>query len=388
MSPPPVKIRRAKVRRRKAREGSEEVAVTAPPEPRTMGLVKWTFGVLLLLAAVLLGLLLFVYPTADGPGSGATVEVDVPAGITPDALADLLVSRDAVGNRRLFALYVRVRGGTDKVVAGHHLLTDALSPRELMARLERKGQAHVRVTIPEGWNRFDIARRLDSSRVCTLRAFLDASEDAGLMKELLVDGPSFEGYLFPATYDLDADADARDIVRTLFTEFERRYSSLEDKNQSGVKDLADSLGWGRKQIVILASMIEKEAAVDDERPIIASVFLNRLRDPAFSPKLLQCDPTAGYGCLVGTSAGCRAYTGKITHEVVADPDNAYNTYKHVGLPPGPIANPGEKSLAAAMSPSLTRYLYFVAKGGGRHTFSESYAAHSSAVHEDKSDAGP
>lgn len=392
----PVKTKRSKVvRERKVRErkraaadakeeAERETPTPLPQEPRP-GLVKWFMGVVLLLSGVFLILMLFVYPHADGPGAGDLVELDVTPQMTAGELTDALASRGAVGNRLLFSVYLRLHG-TSNLAAGHHILSDALSPSELLARLERKGASKVRVTIPEGWTRFDIAKRLETSRVCTLRSFLDATEDAALIKELAVDGTSFEGYLFPATYDFEGDADAREIVRTMFKEFERRYSSLEDKNPSGVKDLADSLGWTRKQIVTLASMVEKEAVVDDERPIIASVFLNRLRDPGFSPKLLQCDPTAGYGCLVTQTPACDKYvTGKITHDIVADEQNPYNTYKHVGLPPGPIANPGEKSLAAVMSPALTRYFYFVAKGGGRHNFSESYAQHTSAI---KGDAGP
>jgi UPF0755 protein len=382
-------VRARKVRERKraeedAREEEELVEKALPAEPKP-GLVKWTVGVLMLLVALFLLLMLFVYPNADGPGAGSFVEIDVTPQMSASDLADKLASQGAVGNRTLFGLYLRLHG-TSNLVVGHHILSDSLSPSELLARLERKGASKVRVTIPEGWTRFDIAHRLETSRVCSLRSFLDATTDLALMQELAVDGPSLEGYLFPATYDFDGDADAKDVARIMAKEFERRYSSLEDKNPGGIKDLADSLGWGRKQIVILASMIEKEAVVDDERAIIASVFVNRLRDPAFSPKLLQCDPTAGYGCLVTQSAACDKYVvGKITHDILADELNPYNTYKRVGLPPGPISNPGEKSLAAAMSPALTRYFYFVAKGGGRHNFSESYAQHTSAI---KGDAGP
>jgi UPF0755 protein len=138
------------------------------------------------------------------------------------------------------------------------------------------------------------------------------------------------------------------------------------------------MGWNRRQIVTLASMVEKEAAKDEERPIIASVFLNRLTDPTFTPKLLQCDPTAAYGCLVSDAPTCMTFT-KITHDVLQDAKNPYNTYKHEGLPPGPIANPGSKSMEAVLRPATTKYLYFVAKGGGLHTFSETYAEHQKAT---------
>ncbi len=398
---PPVTTKRSRVvRERKVREKKREREQAReelrrpdplPTEPRA-GLAKWFGGVVALLVAIVLTLLFFVYPYADGPGAGlALVEIDVTPTMTPAELADKLVAQGAVGSPAIFSVYLRMHG-TGALVVGHHILSDALSPHELLARLERHGAGKIRVTIPEGWTRFDISKRLESSRVCTVRAFLDATTDAPLMKELAVDGPSFEGMLFPATYEFPADAEGNEVVREMFREFERRFSSLEDKNASGVKDLADSLGWGRKQIVILASMVEKEAVVDDERPIIASVFLNRLRDPGFSPKLLQCDPTAGYGCLVTETPACEKYvTGRITHDIVADEQNPYNTYKHVGLPPGPIANPGEKSLAAAMSPSTTRFFYFVAKGQGRHNFSESYAQHTAVIPPPrlvKADAGP
>jgi UPF0755 protein len=136
-----------------------------------------------------------------------------------------------------------------------------------------------------------------------------------------------------------------------------------------------------RQLVTLASMVEKEAVADDERPLIASVFLNRLRDPAFKPRRLECDPTASYGCLVAPekAASCAGFTGKATAAIEHDPDNPYSTYTHEGLPPGPITNPGAKSLEAAMAPASTHYLFFVARGDGRSTFSETREAHERAV---------
>ena len=140
---------------------------------------------------------------------------------------------------------------------------------------------------------------------------------------------------------------------------------------------------GVRDVVTLASMVEKEAAVDDERPTIASVFLNRLRDPGFHPRRLECDPTASYGCLVAPqkAASCAGFTGKATAAIEHDPDNPYSTYTHEGLPPGPIANPGARALESVMAPATTRYLYFVAKGDGHSSFSETYEAHAGAVRD-------
>ena len=340
---------------------------------------------LLVLVSLGAGAFLFGYPLTRGPGTGRGVELFVPGDESADALAARLAAAGLIKSPRLFAVYLRLTGGAASAAHGAHILTDDLTPRELVARLERSpfaGRAHV--TFPEGWTRFDMARRLLDKGVCTAKSFLDATTDPDLLKELRLDGlASAEGYLFPATYDFAYDADAKDVVRRMKTEFDRRWSAAEGRHGSSLLDLGNALGWGMRQIVTLASMVEKEAGVDDERPLIASVFVNRMRDPAFTPKLLQCDPTAGYGCLVmpGEIPSCAGYSGKITHDLVADAANPYNTYKHEGLPPGPIANPGLKSLEAAMAPPPTKWLYFVAHANkdGRSTFSETYGAHTSAI---------
>jgi UPF0755 protein len=335
--------------------------------------------------AVALSVALFgIYPSQRGPGSGQAVEITVPRAPSAAALATELAAAGLVSHPRLFAFWVRATGGPDSVIEGMHLLTDDASPRELMARLERRGGGGTtRVTFPEGWNRFDVARRLDEKHVVPLRAFLDATVDPTLLRELGLDGDSAEGFLFPATYDLPFDDDARDVVRRMKHEFDRRWDVLARERASTLTDVMGSAGLTVRGMVTLASMVEKEAVADDERPVIASVFLNRIRDPAFHPKRLECDPTASYGCLVapGAAASCAAFNGRATAAIEHDPDNPYSTYTHEGLPPGPIANPGSKSLDAMMSPSHSHYFFFVARGGGRHAFSETYESHVAAVRD-------
>ena len=297
-------------------------------------------------------------------------------------LAAKLESAGVIDNARYFTWYLRLTGGTRGMARGPHLLTDDASPREIARRLERRGASHAKVVIPEGWTRFDIANRLDASRVCTTRRFLDATANEKLLGELHVPGETAEGFLFPATYDLELDSDPEDLVRQMVHLFDKRWAALESQHDAGLKELSDSLGWGRREVVVLASMIEKEAAVDDERGVIASVFLNRLRDPSFKPaRKLQSDPTSGYGCLVLSPPpqSCIAFTGKITHDINVDPANTYSTYVTAGLPPGPICNPGARSIEAVLSPALTHYYFFVAKGGGRHTFSETLGDHNAAI---------
>jgi UPF0755 protein len=328
------------------------------------------------------GWVFFAYPRSRGPGEGRAVEIDVPAGTTPRDLAALLADAGVLTNPSVFALWLRLTGGTAAVVPGKHLVTDDASPQELAARLERRGgAATARVTFPEGWTRFDMAKRLQDKHVVPLRAFLEATADTDLLGELGIEGDSAEGYLFPATYDLPLDSDARDVVRRMKHEFDRRWDLLDRAHGSTLTDVTVSAKLGLRDLVILASIVEKEAAVDDERPIIAGVFLNRLRDPGFRPKRLESDPTASYGCLSvpEKAASCLGFAGKATAAIEHDPDNPYSTYTHEGLPPGPIANPGSKSLEAVMAPASTPFFFFVAKGEGRHTFSATYEAHSAAV---------
>jgi UPF0755 protein len=366
--------RQRRIRRRRREPGA--VGSRGNRKVRLVGLLG-ALSVVVLAAATYL---LVVFPSRPGPGEGAPVTFTVSETDGYDDLADRLAGLGLVRSRRLLDAYLRLV--RPKVAPGLHLVTDDASAQELVRRLERLGAGErAKVTIPEGWNRFDIARRLEEKRVTPAAAFLAATEGRELLHELGIDGDTAEGFLFPATYDLAKNASPEEVVRRLVTEFERRFVLLEQTHRLGRAHLEGSLGWGRREIVTLASMVEKEAAVDEERAIIASVFLNRLRDPTFKRKVLQCDPTSGYGCLVlgERVPACAGYVGKITPAINTDPHNTYSTYVREGLPPGPIANPGVKSLEAVLAPASTRYLYFVARAGRRHAFSETLEEHNAAV---------
>ncbi|MBS2016930.1 MAG: endolytic transglycosylase MltG [Deltaproteobacteria bacterium] len=363
-------------RRRRTRTRPKELTTAEKLKARSFPIAV----VLGLLLAAVTTYLLVVYPNGAGPGAGKEVELDFTHDEPTSSIVEKLDRAGLVASPRLFSIYVRATGL--QVAAGHHLLTDDASPQEIVRRLERLGHAaKAKVIIPEGWNRFDIAKRLHSFHVCTQQAFLDATVDPSLLRELALDTASAEGFLFPATYELPKDSDPKDVVRRLKGEFDKRFAALDEHHRLGRASLESQLGWTRNEIVTLASMVEKEAAVDEERSIIASVFLNRLRDPSFKRKVLQCDPTAGYGCLVLKERvpACAGFSGKITHAVNMDPLNTYSTYVREGLPPGPIANPGIKSLTAVLAPASTKYLYFVARENRRHAFSETLEEHNVAV---------
>lgn len=337
--------------------------------------------------SVLLGIV-FGFGLLDGPSRGGVALVDWPAGLDSARAAGILSGLGLVRSEGAMAMFLRLTGGTSGFVAGPHVLPDALDPWDIVRVLERSPRRPmVRVTIPEGFHRFDIAMRLEKLGVVAKDVFLRASADAQTLGELGIVtagggvAESAEGYLFPATYGLHVDSDARDVVRRMVGESDRRFAKLSMQQADALAQLRSNLGFGRRDILTLASIVEKEAALAEERPIIASVFLNRLSDPAFKPKRLQSDPTAMYACHAEPDVvpACADFSGKASSAINRDPRNRYSTYVIDGLPPGPIGNPGDSSIEAVLSPAATKYLYFVAKGGGRHTFSESLEQHNDAV---------
>ncbi len=379
--PRPSPSRRRKREPRARAKGQGLRARVMGLSPRARGLL-WGVASLVVTLGVALGGLLLGYGRSRSPGD-RSVEIEWPAGISCEDAAALLADKGLVESRDTMAVFLRATGGTGDLVPGPHLLHEGATPWELRRLLSRSMfRPSAKVTIPEGFTRFDIAARLARLRVAGRQAFLAASADPALLGELKI-GPaeSAEGYLFPATYDLGLDSDPREIVRRLVAEADKRWEAIAARHPDGAERARASLGWGRREIVIVASMIEKEAAVDEDRPLIASVFVNRLLDPEFKTHRLQSDPTSSYGCIASPddAPSCADFAGKPTPAMNRDAKNRYNTYTRPGLPPGPIANPGVKSIEAALSPPATRFLYFVATGGGRHTFSETFDAHNDAV---------
>ena len=331
----------------------------------------------------------FVYPrTVSSPATITAAPrqtvLTVAATASRQDVAKQLAGLGLLDDPWLFAGYLDLQ----RIVPapGVHVLVRGLSHGELAARLSRRGES-VKIVVPEGWTRFDLARRLAEHDVCDRAAFVAASQDPALLTTLRLKGDSAEGFLFPATYELPKDSDPAALVERFVSEFERRLGIVEKAHPEGRIVLARTLSWGTSEILTLASMVEREAAVAEERPIIASVFLNRLRDASFTRHVLQSDPTAGYGCVrareaaelqlapVAAPPGCAEYTNKILPAMNQDPLNPYSTYSHEGLPPGPIASPGQASIAAVLAPAETSFFYFVAKGAGRHAFAETYEEH-------------
>jgi len=325
---------------------------------------------------------LWLWARASGPGSGKRFFYEVRAGADPASIAQDLASRGALSSPRLFGFYLRWSGGEPSV--GTHLLRDDLSARELAQRLSRlPGRPSVRLTFPEGFTHLQMAERLEQNEVCAAAAFRRAVTDPEVLRELGIRGPSAEGRLFPATYNLFVDSEPVQVIRLLVAETRKRLGKLEAEHRPAFEALEQRLAWDEHEILTLASIVEKEAAGAEELPLVASVFFNRLSDPDFRPlRMLQSDPTAAYGCLTAAAAlpSCAGFRGQVTPAILRDPANPYNTYKNPGLPPGPIGNPGVLAIKAVLEPARTDYLYFFARGG-KHTFSRSFAEHRQAIED-------
>jgi UPF0755 protein len=370
--------------------------VTAPPRRRRFWprrsrwsqYVALTVVLLTLAAAGWLGYRaydqLVNYPTRPGRGDATPIAVEVPRGASFPQVLERLVEAGVVpaDEALYFKLLVLHRGAASKVTAGAHSFRGDMTPEEILAELVRAQKAEeVRVTVPEGRNILEVADILAQAGFGTAGEILDIMRDPALREELGIAGDSVEGYLFPDTYKFPAKATPAQVIRKMVEQHRRVWSGLRRSHREAVEELERTLHWGDREIVIMASLVEKETAAKHERPLIAGVFLNRLRFHSFQPKRLETDPTIIYGCtaLVEKSAACQQFEGRIRRIHLRDPDNPYNTYTHEGLPPGPITNPGKAALEAVLAPKKSRFLYFVSRNDKTHQFSKSIAEHEAAV---------
>ncbi len=388
---------------RAARRGRARRRRSQPPKPqkakstrwqrlrrRLKAIPRWRWLAAASVSLVVLSgvLTLAAYRRFLGAAGPATEPVTVswPDGLDADEAAELLHGLGLVRHRLPMATYLARSEGPSCFVPGPHLFPAHATPEALLAALCRDPERpHVKVTLIEGFHRFAMAKRLEKAGVVSEAAFLHATEDAPLLHRMGVEpsehpaGASAEGFLFPATYAFPIDASPEEVMARLVGEMSRRVAQLTKRHEAGWMRLSEELGFTRRDLLTLASIVEKEAAVAEERPIIASVFLNRLRDPDYPH--LQSDPTSMYGCRVlgDEVAACRDWDGRPSGAINRDPDNVFSTYVTKGLPPGPVANPSAAAIEAVLAPADTPYRYFVARGQGRHTFTASYEDHKAAV---------
>lgn len=289
---------------------------------------------------------------------------EVPPGSTMSSVANGLKEKAIILNADLFLLYARVKNMNHRLRVGEYALKTTMSPAEILNILASGKSVTRALTVAEGLNIFEIGSVLERSGFGTQAEFMKLVKDSEFIESLLGEKiSSLEGYLYPETYRITKYENMRAIITLMVKRFLLIY-------QQDVLSKQQLLGWTRHQVVTLASIIEKETGASFERPLISSVFHNRLQ----KKMKLQTDPTIIYG--IADRSG--VVPNNITRKDITAP-TAYNTYVIEGLPPGPIANPGREALLAAVEPAQTKYLFFVSKNNGTHVFSIDLAAHSAAV---------
>jgi UPF0755 protein len=320
----------------------------------------------LALSAVGAGILAYrAFTMAREPYRGYTedeVFFTVERGATGARVGEALEERGIVRDRRLFLLALRFRAGGRTVQAGEYRFAEPLSTFEVLEKLVSGDTFTFAVTIPEGLTLVETADLLAARGLAEKSAIQRAFEERETVADLDPEAPSLEGYLYPTTYRFPRSVAPEELARALVGQFKRVFA--DDRRAA-----AATLGLTPRQVVTLASVIEKETGLPQERPLIASVFWNRLR----IGMPLQSDPTIIYALeLAGR------FDGNLRRADL-EIDSPYNTYRFPGLPPGPIASPGEGSIRAVLEPADTTYLYFVSRNDGSHHFSSSYSEHVSAV---------
>lgn len=318
---------------------------------------------LLILIAVAYGA--FVVEVPIGPRTATLI--DFPPGTTTRSIATALRDKGIIRSRIAFLALHYIQGGTVK--AGEYRFAQPADLRTVYSRLRRGDVYTISVTIPEGDNMFDIANRLAAAHLTTKAAFLQVAEhDTSLISDLDPQAPSLEGYLFPDTYKFTPGISAENMAAAMVQQFRVEAAGLGLTGSTSAAANAPSL----HEIVTIASLIERETPIPAERPLVASVFYNRLK----KDMPLMTDPSVIYAAILHNN-----YRGVI-YESDLKSDSPYNTYTHLGLPPGPICNPGINSLHAAMHPATTDYLYFVAASAnpsGHSHFSATLAQHDKNV---------
>lgn len=324
--------------------------------------------VLIVLAVLLFavaGFVLYLQHEWHTPGSAADGGiVEIPHGLRSREILGLLHEKKVIRNSYSALAYLFYSGARHRLQAGEYLFDQPLTIPEVIAKLTSGAVVLHRLTVPEGFTTEAIAHKWQEDGFGSADDFMKAASEAtGRVQRFDQHAVSIEGYLFPETYSFRKHTTARQAIEAMVGRFQQVVGKL----QQAVP--ADKWPLNLHDTVILASLVETEAAQADERPLVASVYMNRLNRHI----LLQCDPTVIYALEQADQ-----YRGTLT---LADLQfkSPYNTYMKPGLPPGPIANPGYASLLAAVQPATTNYMFFVRTGESRHTFSENLTAHNRAV---------
>jgi len=322
-------------------------------------------ALLLLILGIPLLWLLWIGVYAFSPGPSATagrIEVVIPSRTGLSTIEKILAENKVIEDDARFSMLAVLTGAATRMRAGEYAFVPGGTPLDVINLLERGKVLYRPVTIPEGTDMIRAAEMLQAADDWfDMQRFLQLAHDPAMLEKLGVEGDSLEGYLFPDTYLLSKGQQSEaDIIRMMVHKHFLVYEGIVRQAGNDPPELS------HHQIVTLASIVEKETGIPEERPLVASVFLNRLA----RGMRLQADPTVRYGL--------QDPAGPLSRDDLQN-SSPYNTYRIFGLPPGPITNPGKASIEAVIFPARTKYLYFVAKDDKSHYFSETLGEHNRAV---------
>jgi UPF0755 protein len=330
------------------------------------------------------------YPDEAHAGTGKDVEVEIKSGMSFPAVAALLAEKHVIDRPTWFRLYAMWEGETTNIKTGKYVLKDNDSPRHVLAVLVTGiKEVTTKVTLPEGKNMLEYFELIEKAKIAKATELEAIARDKDFLAAHAIAADSVEGYLFPDTYEFRVNEKPKAVLEKLVQRHQEVWQELLAAHPRDYARIKDRMKWTDRDILTMASIVEKEAVERTERPRIAQVFINRLTKPDFNPKRLETDPTIRYGCLVPEkkSAACVAWNepcakqnlppgcDRLHRAQLDDKDNPYNTYQHEGLPPGPISNPGKSSMEATLDPDGSDYLYFVAKSEREHAFAKSFDEH-------------
>ncbi len=295
-------------------------------------------------------------------GGGQPVAVTIAPQSTTSQIAAQLKQNNLIHSGEYFKLYTKITGTHRSLKPGKYVFEGTENLAQIVAKLEEGSPDIISFTVPEGFNLEQTVNLLDSQGIATREELLAALEDPNLEFKYVTELPEganrFEGFLFPDTYKIEAETSPVEIVQMMLDRFAEVYNSEYEAR-------AKELDMTNYQVITLASIIEREAKVREDRPLVSSVFHNRLDEGM----LLQSCATVQYAL---------GEVKPVLYNTDLQVDSPYNTYRNLGLPPGPIAAPGEDSLNAALYPADASYLYFVAKADGSHVFSNTFREHTEA----------